>query len=524
MSSQSSESSSIEVEETYTQDKDSVGAQPKNEAEIYRLAGRPPLKTILILMIGPIFSQVSGALYGIINSIWVSKAIGELGLSALATEMTLEGIGRSFGYFLMVAASTKISQLFGQGKQDEASQVICDLLRFSIICGAIVPAIIIPSHQSLCEWFGASEETTKLGFDYILPLAAFAVFTCINLSCQGFLQAEGRTLLIGFIDLGALAVACGGICPFLLYVVKSGINAASISTVCVDAIPGIILTILYFKGVFGIKPKLSQLLKPFSKHTYSALLVGLSQLISNLASYIPGIPIRNLIGLSCGDSYHYDLAMAGFNVICRYAQILAAVIIAITTGFIAPASYAHAAGDNMRYLKLSFHAGWLAFAWSILTTIFSFAIPREISMIFGSGEEYLSYATPMLRNGNALGFIRWVQFNSQAMLQAFQLGGRAMIVSTLSNFVSNIGFAYLLYYTNKHDVIRLMWVYPCSLAFGFVVGIVFLAPPLYKVYKKAKLAKQTNKDSEHSSLSEIRKHSDEEDLSSHDEADNIKEV
>ena len=141
---------------------------------------------------------------------------------------------------------------------------------------------------------------------------------------------------------------------------------------------------LYFKGVFGIKPKLSQLLKPFSKHTYSALLVGLSQLISNLASYIPGIPIRNLIGLSCGDSYHYDLAMAGFNVICRYAQILAAVIIAITTGFIAPASYAHAAGDNMRYLKLSFHAGWLAFAWSILTTIFSFAIPREISMIFGS--------------------------------------------------------------------------------------------------------------------------------------------
>ena len=45
----------------------------KNEQEIYRLAGRKPLITICHLMIGPIISQVTGALYGIINSIWVSK-------------------------------------------------------------------------------------------------------------------------------------------------------------------------------------------------------------------------------------------------------------------------------------------------------------------------------------------------------------------------------------------------------------------------------------------------------------------
>lgn len=104
-------------------------------------------------------------------------------------------------------------------------------------------------------------------------------------------------MLIGFIDLVALVVACGGICPLLLFALDAGICSASVSTVCADAIPGMILTILYFRGKFGIK---------LNWHTWPALVVGLSQLVSNLSGCIPGIPIRNLIGRSCGDDHIYD--------------------------------------------------------------------------------------------------------------------------------------------------------------------------------------------------------------------------
>lgn len=63
----------------------------------------------------------------------------------------------------------------------------------------------------------------------------------------------------------------------------------------------------------------NKLLKPFSKNTWPALIVSLSQLISNLSGSIPGIPIRNLIGRSCADSDEYDRAMAGFSVQNRRA-------------------------------------------------------------------------------------------------------------------------------------------------------------------------------------------------------------
>lgn len=463
----------------------------KNQQEIYRLAGRKPLITILHLMVGPIISQVTGALYGIINSIWVSKKLGEQGLSAVATEITLEGIGRAFGYFLMIAGSTKISQLFGRKRFDEATQVACDLLRCTVICGIIVPVAILPAHNAMCRWYKASEETTKMGFDYILPLCVCSIFTCINLCVQGFLQAEGRTMLIGIIDLISLVVACGGICPLLLFGLNAGICSASISTVLADAIPGITLTILYFKGKFGLRLKGKQLLKKFDKNTWPALVVGLSQLVSNLSGCIPGIPIRNLIGRSVSDSHSYDLAMAGFNVCCRVYQFAACVCIAVTTGFIPPASYAHASNNDKRFLRLSFHAGWINFTWSIIVTTLALAIPKPIALIFNKGDEYLSYAIPILRNSNYLGFLRWIQFNSQAMLQALQRGVLAMIVSILSNFAGFLIFAYILFYTDKHNVRRLMYLYTCTQGFGAVVGVLLLSFPLYKLYKKSK-AQQNN--------------------------------
>lgn len=503
-SSQDNNSSfDVEMDASRHEENAATEVNDKNKEEIYRLAGRKPLITILHLMVGPVISQVTGALYGIINSIWVSKKFGSQGLSAVATEITLEGIGRAFGYFLMIAASTKISQLFGRKRFEEATQVACDLLRFTIVCGIIVPVAILPAHNSMCKWFQASEKTTEWGFQYILPLCACSVLTCINLCCQGFLQAEGRTMLIGIIDLISLVVACGGICPLLMFGLNVGICSASISTVCADAIPGIILFILYFKGKFGLKLNWKQLCKPFNKNTWPALLVGLSQLVSNLSSCIPGIPIRNLIGRSCGDDHIYDLAMAGFNVCCRVYQFASCICIAVTTGFIPPASYAHASSNDKRFLRLSFHAAWINFAWSVLVTILALAIPKQISLIFGSGDEYLDYAVPILRNSNYLGFLRWVQFNSQAMLQALQHGVHAMIVSMLSNFAGFLIFAYILFYTNKHDVKRLMYLYTITTGFGTVVGVALLAYPLYKLFKKSKEQEKQNQINENISSGQI---------------------
>ena len=81
--------------------------------EHFRLTGRPPLKTLLILAVGPLISQLVSAMYGVIASMWVAKAMGDQGMAAVSLFTNIDNIGRAFGFFMNCAASQKISSLFG---------------------------------------------------------------------------------------------------------------------------------------------------------------------------------------------------------------------------------------------------------------------------------------------------------------------------------------------------------------------------------------------------------------------------
>ena len=234
-SSENKHTSDSSTPKVCLEDADSKALQSSEQAEEQeedmpphkndRLGGSPPLKTILKLMVGPVIVQVTGAMYGIISTMWVSKAIGPLGVSAVFAYTAFDNIGRAFGFFLSVSASTKISQLFGQGKADEAAQVICDLMRVALICGAIVPAILFPAMDPCCRWFGATGEVIELGRSYFTPIAACSFFTCLYVACQGFLQGEGRTLLVGLIAFASLCVSMFIFQTAFLFGFKTGIQA-----------------------------------------------------------------------------------------------------------------------------------------------------------------------------------------------------------------------------------------------------------------------------------------------------------
>ncbi|OHT01157.1 MatE family protein [Tritrichomonas foetus] len=492
------EDADIEIESDYEESTQAVImheplTRPKPGVSNYRLGGRKPLATIGSLMIGPVMLQVCGALYGVISTMWVSRALGTIGVSAISTYSTFDMIGRAFGFFLAVSASTKVSQLFGKGQHEEAGQVICDLLRMCLVCGAFVPAVLIPLVNICCRWFGASEEVVKMGFEYLCPILACSVFTCIYVTCNGLLQGEGRTLLVGIISTCSLVASMFGFETLFLFGFKSGIRGAGWATVLGDAIPGIGIAICYFTGKFTVKPNWRGLFKKFSPHSFPAMKVGISQLVSNLSMSIPGIVMRKLIGASVDSEADFNNALAGYNMVFRYAMITNCVVIAVSMGFIPAASYAYAAKLYKRFLRLFYHGLWIAGAWSVLTTIFSWAIPTEISKVFGSGDEYLKWAGPMLKYGNALGFIMFFRINAQGCLQALQLGGQAMILTITSQLIAIIAFAFILYYTDKHNAIRLCWAYPLGYAFGLVMGILVLIKPLMKVYR---LYKETDGDNQ----------------------------
>ena len=456
----------------------------KKEDQYYRLAGRPPLITILILSIGPIASQLISALYGTMDTVWISRSVGELGMTAISAYTAFDNIGRAFGFLTSVAGSQTISALFGAGKPEEATQVICDLIRVCIVSGIIVPAVLLPLVKLGVEWFGAGDDVIDLGFGYICPILCCTVFTCWYVTAGGFLQAEGRSLLFGVIQVIALIVNMVILDPIFLLAFNWGLPGAAWARCISEAVPAFVIMFLFFIGKFSVKPRFGQLFKCFSPYTLPALKVGMSQLVSNLSVSIPGIIVRKLIGAAARNGgYNFNDVLAGYNVVFRYAQITNNVMMGFTNGYIPPASYAYAAKNYKRWVRLSIHLNWINLMWGSITATLSWSIPRQISQIFSSGEGYLRWATPMLRIGNSLGFVVFGRFNFPAMLQSLQKGLTSTFLSLASQLASIIIFALILFYTNKDNPEMVVWAYGLSYAFGLVAGGIVLYFPIRDMFK-----------------------------------------
>ncbi|OHT06000.1 hypothetical protein TRFO_26070 [Tritrichomonas foetus] len=156
-------------------------------------------------------------------------------------------------------------------------------------------------------------------------------------------------------------------------------------------------------------------------------------------------------------------------------------------GFVPCGSYSYASKNYKRWFLLAGHALWMTFVWGSFTAILTWSIPRELSRMFAKGEGYLNICEPMLKYSNALGFIVGGRFCGVSFLQSLQKGLQSTLLSLTSHFLSIIVFAFVLYYTDKTDGVRIIWCYSLAHAFGLVLSIIFLFKPVLNMYKDYKL-------------------------------------
>lgn len=473
------------ISELYKDSEESVECTVELSDEEIRLGSKGELKTVILLSVGPLISQLAGAMYGVVNTVWISKAIGDQGLAAISTYTNFETISRGFAYFLQVAAAAKISALFGAGLAQEAAQVFSDLLRMSFVCMLVASATCIPAARPCIRWFGTNESVVQLGFEYILPNLLLTFMPCIYLTACGCLQAEGRSWLFCIAQVVAVVLDMLVLCPLFLLVFKTGICGAAFATSCSEFIPGIVVVIMFYRGKFGIKPHPRDLLKKLSPHTLDALKIGGAQLLFQVSDAIPGMIIRKFFGLACnGDANKFSDVMAGFNTFNRFWLLILSVPNALTIGFIPAASYAYGAQRFKRVLLLLVHTLWISVSWCAFTLILTVGFPRPISMLFSSTPSYLDWCVIIVRNGTLCSFLVPIPIIATALLQSQQKGFLATIVSFLSNLVPLPIISAALYYTSKYDVGRLIYSYPIKMAVSLFIAAPFAIYCIKDVFTK----------------------------------------
>ena len=479
-----SDESPNENEDSNNQDDENYKKNKKDEQ--YRLGGRSPLSTLCHLIIGPLLSQISQSLYGIMDSFWISRSIGTKGMTVMSIILVIDFINIAFAQYFNVAVSARISYLFGKHMKEECSQVIIDFFRICIIVGILLPAILLPCVHPLMRWYGGDDEIVPMCMDYLLPALCCSMLNYTYLSLCGLLQAMGNSGIYGICQVSSAVLNMACFDPLFLVGIKSGMWGASLATALSNFIPMLVLYILLFKGKFVVKPKFNMYLKKFSPHSWKALRVSLSQLIANLASALPILILSKLIAQSATNAGNYVDVMAVWNVNDRLYAFAICICNGLNQGFLPAASYAFGCERLNRLLRMFLITVLIGTIWTTFVCILIESIPKQIAQIWGNDEGYLKVAPKMLRISFMSCFANQIILTTAATLQAMKMVILSIVTSILTMLIPIPVFGFILYYTKKNDPVRMMYSFIGHDLWAVFVSIIVIVWKLRFLWKAPK--------------------------------------
>lgn len=454
--------------------------------EDFRLGGRMPFTTLIILSIGPVISQIFSSLFGVFNSLWVTKYIGSEGLEVFGAAFVIDYIMIGFAQYLMISINIRISYLHGEKATEKCGQLYVDFLRLAIVFGSITACIIIPITKPLTKWLGAPDNLANMCFNYVIPEASLSCVSYLYMIGCGVLQAEGHSMYFCFAQTATFVLNILVFDPIFFMWLKTPIWGCTLATAISQLIVGSIVNFLILRGTFSFKPKAKMVVSKFTSETGRALLVGIPELVMELSLSIPLIMMQKYIEKASNAIGIFAEAMESWALTQRLYTFTEAFELGFVFGMLPAASYAYGAKRYNRVLKLTFHLLWLA---TLISSVLAYSIiifVKPISSIWSTDEMFLEvsshfipvifYAMPLI----GLGYM------APALLEAMQKALPATILSVLSLLLTPMVVSSILHFTKRDDPYRVMLTYPISDGIAAAFYVAFTLQPLIFLWKAPK--------------------------------------
>jgi Na+-driven multidrug efflux pump len=237
-----------EAIESQESDNDWEKLDEANKKEYKALSEYKPIWSLLYLSIGPFISQLSLSFSGIINSIYVAKTIGDLGVEVFSLMGFFDYFISAIKQYCQASVSLRTSYLLGKDEIRECAQVYADLVRVSLLLGILFPMFFLSITKPVSLWYGAGTELSNMTFEYMLPLQILSFMTYFYQSAAGLLQGEGESLIFALCRVAVLALQLAVFEPMFLYGIKSSIWEASLSVVLAQGFVALFMNIYFFRG------------------------------------------------------------------------------------------------------------------------------------------------------------------------------------------------------------------------------------------------------------------------------------
>ena len=164
---------------------------------------------------GPmIVAQLINVLYNVIDRIYIGRIphVATLAMGGLGICLPIISIVMAFANLFGMGGSPLCSIARGQGKNDDAEEIMGNSFSLLVIFGIILTIVGFIFKEDILWAFGASKHTISYALDYLSIYLIGTIFVLVSLGMNSFINSQGfakvgmMTVLIGVISQGISAL------------------------------------------------------------------------------------------------------------------------------------------------------------------------------------------------------------------------------------------------------------------------------------------------------------------------------
>jgi putative MATE family efflux protein len=385
-------------------------------------------RLLLKFAIPSIVSMLVGAVYNIVDQIFIGHGVGILGNAATNVAFPLVTICMSLSLMLGIGGASNFNLELGRGNVERAGRIVANAVTCAAIAGVVLCAVVLLSLKPLLRSFGATDQVFSYAVTYT-GITSFGMPFLIMSTCGSHLiRADGSPAYSMLCNLtGALLNTV--LDPLFIFGFHMGIAGAAWATTLSQAVScGMAVRhLLHFKSV----PLAKDYFRPRLGELKAIASLGSSACFNQLSIMCVQITMNNtLTHYGAASVYGSNIPLAAVGVITKVNMVFFSTVIGIAQGAQPIIGFNYGAGNCARVEK----AFWIALSCGSVVAFSSFLcfqlFPREIISLFGSGsEEYYLFVEKFFRIFLMMAFTNGIQPSTASFFTSIGKAMRGFLVA-----------------------------------------------------------------------------------------------
>ena len=203
------------------------------------------LKSIAQDCIPTVFSLLMSGLYGVMDGLFVGRAVGDAGLAAINIAWPIAAVITAVGIGIGSGGSVLYSNSNGKGEQERGELVYHQTITLLFAAAMVLLIVLGFTYPAILSALGAKGDVYQKAVEYIQIIIFGAVFQVMG---TGFIpMLRNRNLAFQAMVSMAAGMGVNGVLNYLLlFVVKIGIRGAAVGTIAAQFVVLVISSYLIY--------------------------------------------------------------------------------------------------------------------------------------------------------------------------------------------------------------------------------------------------------------------------------------